>query len=326
MKISTILCITLIICLIQHLIMADTFQIISQEIAPSDITVGDRVTYKIVIVSDKDTSLNVTPLTTKSDHLEIGSPEIRLVDKSQTDAENVGQTVSLSKVGGQKVVREIVYPIVPYESGENELLPVSITYGNQTIKAKIMRFEVRSILPENANGIKDLKGQIDMPRNWLFFSIVGILILLISGSSLYFIKRRSEARETLTLPKIERPLHEVAYERLAQIEQMDLIDDDLMKEFYSRVSQIIRAYIGERYEINALESTSYELTQMAEIQEQLELIQDMLRELLRSSDFVKFAKYTSDHAEARKFLNLARKFVDETAPEREITKREKQFY
>lgn len=292
-----------IICLIQHPIVADALQIVSQEIHQSNITVGDRVTYTIVVVSDKDVPLNIASFAAKSEHLEISSPEIRTIDKSRSN---------------QEVIKEIAYQIVPFEPGESEIPPVSITCGSQMVKSKPMRFEVRSVLPNDAKKIKDIKSPVDMPKNWLVYSIFGVVILIIFGSSLYFIKRYSSSRESSISQKPERLPHEIAYRKLAQVKKMNLVDKGLMKEYFSRISQIIRAYIGSKFKINALESTSYELMQNPKIQRLPKSVREMLKELLNSSDMVKFAKYMPDKAEAHEFLKQARKFIYKTIAGRNL--------
>ena len=305
MTIKMLFFIILIICLTQYPSLADVLQIISQEIDRSDITVGDKVTYTITVVSDKDTP-NVAPLAAKSEHLEISFPKINPTDKSRSNQ--------------NEVIKQIVYQIVPFEPGENEIPPVSITYGSRTVKSKVMRFEVRNVLPENAKEMEDIKKPLDMPRNWLAYFIFGVVIPVIFGSSLYFIKRYSIDREASIPQKPSHLPHEIAYERLAQVKQMDLSTNESMKEYYSRVAQIIKTYIGERFEINALESTSYELMQQAKIQALSKSVREMLRDFLKASDFVKFAKYTSDKAEAHKLLEQAREFIDETKVSRSKVK------
>lgn len=288
-----------VICLTQYSIMTDALQIVSQEIHRSDITVGDKVIYTITIVSDEDVSLNIVPLTAKSDTLEISPPEITTIDESSSNQ--------------NEVIKEIVYQVFPFDVGENEIPPVYIACGNQTAKSKPMRFEVRSVLPSDAKKIRDIKSPVDIPKNWLAYSILGVVILIVLSSSLYFIKRYSSSQKS-SIPQKSKPLpHEIAHQRLAQIRKMKLIDKGLTKEYYSRISQVVRDYIGAKYEINALESTSYELMQSSVIQNLPKTSREMLRELLRASDLVKFARYIPDKAEAHEFLKYARKFIDETS-------------
>lgn len=288
----------LIIFFIQNSIIANALQIVSQEIHQADITVGDKVIYTITVKSDKNSPLEVERIPSTSEYLDINFPEIRILDGKISESD--------------RVIKDIVFELFPFEPGENEIPPVSIKCDDQTVKSKPMRFEVKSVLPSNAKGIRDIKKQVDMPRNWLVYFFFGIVVLIVFVSSLYFIKQYSSSEESSIPKKPERLPHETAYQRLANVKKMKLVEKSQMKEYYSKISQIIKAYISERYEINALESTSYELMRNPKIQSLSKEVREMLREILQTSDFVKFAKYEPDKAEASELVKLARRFIDKT--------------
>lgn len=106
--------------------------------------------------------------------------------------------------------------------------------------------------------------------------------------------------------------HEVALDRLARIEKLDLPNQGQFKEHYTMVSDCIRIYVERGFHIAVMERTT------AEIQHNIRktaisppVVQQFLS-LLDESDLVKFSKLTPDANEARQALQLGRTIVEET--------------
>jgi len=290
--------IVLIIFFIQCPVLVNALEVISQRLNRTDITVGERVIYTISVRLKENEPIS-TSYNYKPEYLEFSSPQINTIDKPNQN----------------QIIKEIIYQLVPFKPGENEIPSIFISSAEKTIKSKIMRFEVRTVLPRNVNDIKDIKKTLNMPVNWLAYIALTVFVLITSSSLLYLIKKyprkkESVKQEILTLP------HETAYEKFNQLEQMDLISKGLMKEYYSRVSHIVRTYIEDRYNTKVLESTSYDLMQNPQIKKLSELEKNMLHEILESSDMVKFAKYNPNKKEAKEIIEKAKEFVDKTREEK----------
>lgn len=85
--------------------------------------------------------------------------------------------------------------------------------------------------------------------------------------------------------------------------------------FCSLVSDVLRAYMEERFELRAPERTTEEF--MEELRSSTKLRGDhksLLEDFLSRCDLVKFARFEPTLPEMQALLDSAMRFVDETAP------------
>ncbi|MCG8699690.1 MAG: hypothetical protein MI922_16665, partial [Bacteroidales bacterium] len=86
-----------------------------------------------------------------------------------------------------------------------------------------------------------------------------------------------------------------------------------VKEYYSKLTGIIRAYIEMHFEIPALEQTTSEILKSFYDSEYRQIInRNDLEELLNLADLVKFAKGDPQPDENIKLLEIGYKFIKET--------------
>ena len=126
---------------------------------------------------------------------------------------------------------------------------------------------------------------------YLLWWLIPILILL--AVILYFIFRKKEKKE---VPKvIIAPIQE-ALQRLKELDDKQLPQQNKVKIYYSELTDIVRTYIEKDINIPALESTTNELIEtISDFNESSKLgiskeIIQQLKEVLQSADLVKFAK------------------------------------
>ena len=90
-----------------------------------------------------------------------------------------------------------------------------------------------------------------------------------------------------------------------------------MKEYYSSISDALRLYIEERFNVNALESTTDEIMKAFRTQVVDKQSKEKLEQALTLSDLVKFAKLTPIEDEHKFTLQNAFDFVNGTKREEE---------
>lgn len=152
--------------------------------------------------------------------------------------------------------------------------------------------------------------------NWPL--LIGLFVVVGLGLGVgigFAVRRWLEARRTPPGPPIDpRPAHVIALEALdalsarAQAEQMEV------KDYYSRLSEIIRAYLERRYRFSALEMTSdeirYEIRDM-DLGHEARLAIDRF---LDETDLVKFAAHLPASGEADTVMLAARGLIQITRP------------
>lgn len=110
------------------------------------------------------------------------------------------------------------------------------------------------------------------------------------------------------------PPFDRAVRELALLKEKDLLGKGKIKQFYIELSDILRRYIEGRYEIAAVEATTYELKRVLRHPElPSEKTQEILTFLGRA-DLVKFAKFTPTPEFPENDYEFVRGFIIATKP------------
>jgi hypothetical protein len=173
--------------------------------------------------------------------------------------------------------------------------------------------EVSSLLGEQKAGLKiaDLEGVLTIPVQPSYGWIWGLLAAGFIVAFLFWIRWRG--RQARELIRIFRPAHEIAYDRLRSLVSQDLVGAGKVKEFYERISDILRHYIEHRFNLKAPERTTEEfLMELTSVQVLNPPDQERLGEFLQHCDLVKFAKYTPTTEQIQKTFDLVKDFIETT--------------
>jgi hypothetical protein len=143
-----------------------------------------------------------------------------------------------------------------------------------------------------------------------------VLAILLIGLFIYYLKNRKkpEIKEVEIINTL--PPFEEALEKLQELDNKLLWQNNEIKKYYSELTEIIRVFIEKELEIPALEITTHELVSLLSdynnpknIKPAKETIRK-LNALLQEADLVKFAKSTplsheieEDRRDAEKVLN-----------------------
>ncbi|MCX7611352.1 MAG: hypothetical protein N2043_07190, partial [Ignavibacterium sp.] len=101
---------------------------------------------------------------------------------------------------------------------------------------------------------------------------------------------------------------------LDELEKERLWQSGKVKEYHSRITEIIREYFEKRFSFPALELTSSEQIQLLEKIPEAENIIKTAEEFLTNADLVKFAKFNPVPDLNSIMMNLARDIVNSTIP------------
>ncbi len=277
---------------------------IDSQVDKSKITIGDLVTYSIVVKFSND--------------IQVTMPEL---------AENLGMfeirdyKVHDPVVQNNLTTQEIDYIISTFDIGEFEIPPLTFYYSvpedtlAHELKTKKLKIVVESMKPSEAGDIRDVKTPLELPRN--FTKIIlwgsGILAVLLLAAGLFIWYRKRSGKDLLP-QKTEPPgpAHEVALEALRKLKASDLLAEGKIKEYYVEISEIIRHYIEGRYFITALELTTYELMLNLKTAQSDEQEMALMQDFLNRCDLVKFARYIPTNDENAAILDRAFEIVEHT--------------
>ncbi|MEZ5049976.1 MAG: hypothetical protein R2766_10040 [Saprospiraceae bacterium] len=85
-----------------------------------------------------------------------------------------------------------------------------------------------------------------------------------------------------------------------------------IKEYQSELTHVIRQYLEDRYDVNALEMTTNEILKSLSKKDFEAIYNEDLREILTVADLVKFAKATPEENIHQKFMDKSVDFVNNT--------------
>jgi hypothetical protein len=186
--------------------------------------------------------------------------------------------------------------------------------------------EVRNIPIENLEQIRDIKKPIEVELTWLDYVkmhyqkvLIGLLILLVIFVLYKFLMR--EKTEVVVVEKAEPKIapHIIALKKLYDLNGKKLWQKNKVKMYYTDLSEIVREYIENRFNVPALEQTTIEI--ISSIQHKSEINSDQkaaLKDLLQLSDMVKFAKFKTLADENSKMYESALNFIEVTKQIEEI--------
>ncbi len=174
--------------------------------------------------------------------------------------------------------------------------------------------EVTGLLDEQRDDltIADIKDVTTLPRRfpvWWLWAIAGTG--LVSGAVVIFILLHKRKKKKQL--RIMKTAHEIAYEQLQKLAGDNLIEVGKIREFYERISHILRSYIEHRFDLKAPERTTEEFLVEAQATGLLTSDQKtMLRGFLEHCDMVKFARYGPTKTEIQKTFDLTEDFIEAT--------------
>jgi hypothetical protein len=174
--------------------------------------------------------------------------------------------------------------------------------------------EVTSLLGEQRAELKieDIEGVVGIPKKtsywWVWLLLV--IVLTTAGAGLWFYFRHKRIDK---LVRLFKPAHELAYERLRALVKEDLVTAGRIKEFYERISNILRHYIEHRFSLRAPERTTEEfLAELANTDVLAAADKERLGEFLEYCDLVKFAKHQPTSEQIQKTFDLVKDFIEKT--------------
>jgi hypothetical protein len=169
------------------------------------------------------------------------------------------------------------------------------------------------------NVIKDIKAPYEAPFTWdelVPYILWGLLIAAIIAAAIYVTWRIAHKKPIIPVPEKPRiPAHVTALQKLDELKEKKLWQNNHIKKYHIEVTGIIRQYIEDRFGIPALEQVSYEI--IADCGKNSEIpgpSVHALKQMLHLADLVKFAKWQPLPDENDASLKNAYLFVETTIP------------
>ncbi len=165
--------------------------------------------------------------------------------------------------------------------------------------------------PKPMTDIYDIKpleaaGVDPMLLVWIAAGVIIVALFIFLAIFLWKHRKRKQAKAAPTVPP-----EKVA---LTALKRIDLLIEKDPKRFYFKLSEILRAYLHARFDLDALEMTTEELTPQIATLDLDKQLKNELKALFYHSDPVKFAGLAADRQKMQTDYQFAETFVNQTTP------------
>lgn len=246
------------------------------------------------------------------------------VSKFPENVEPTAGDVSISHVGNNRYTMRQDIKLQSFDSGMYTIPAAAYIAGHDTAFAKPLALKV---VPVNVDSLKDIHPDPDVVNVklhwtdrlpdwlvdywlWILLSVIAVG-LIVAWWKIYGPKKIKEVLAAKPEPKL--PAFMVALQGLKKLQSEHLCEKGLEKEYYTRLTEILRVYMQERFGINAMEMTSSEIINALEALPADEAVSPgEMRQVLNMADFVKFAKVRPLPEDNIKVYDAAVRFVEDT--------------
>ena len=292
---------------------------VSASFDTSRIFIGDQVHYTITIERPSDLSVSIKTL---RDTL---CKNVEIVSGPSVDS-------LLMQDNKLKIIRK--YLVTSFDSGFYRVPPVYAEikdasgikrYYSDNSPLQVMRVKIAP--PDTTVKIFDIIKPYKAPVTlgeiipWLIIALIAAALAW--GAILLFrrFKKNKSADEPVRSPD---PAHLIAFRELEKLKEEQVWQKGELKHYYTRLTEILRQYLENRYGVCSLEMTTSEtLEALVKTGFRKDESYTLLKTILNGSDLVKFAKYKPDPAENEEHFSNSWKFVENTKVKEEITENNK---
>lgn len=211
------------------------------------------------------------------------------------------------------------YALIQFDSGAYWLPPQKVMINGFTKVSDSLLIQVATVPVDTLKqNLFDIKPIVEVEKNYdaitrnIFYGFLIVLLLIGLIYAFFFARKKREER------KKKRPPFERAIEELKALESVSPAEQQEFKDYYSRLTDVVRRYLEEEVKISALESTTDELMLKLEALKQsgtLELERETIKNLktvLQTADLVKFARSLPAFGTTNKDRGLVEEVVIET--------------
>ncbi len=250
------------------------------EVNPRLVRLGSTFEVTVNIYSDKSIQvINIEfPV---ADGISLSNPEVR-------------KESSVNRAGRQTQYEH--FQIASYtaeEAGMVELGPFRVNFDTDDLSGEEILIdpvviEIYDDAPRPASNII-----IGKTVQWWRYLIIPALLALLAGLiwALIAIKRKKQAGTPApVLATVFRTLEQITLEKINGLEFPKADDLPKVREYYDRVDEILREYLGKRFEMKITDATSYEIRLEFHRRQRIESRAAGVLKLINDCDWVKFAK------------------------------------
>ena len=286
--------------MLHHILLAI---VVSASIDSTMLMIGDQTAMHLSVTQEANERVEMPVF---GETLQDG---IEIVDRSAVD------TTTLPD-GRLQLSQELT--LTSFKDSLFAVAPIAVVSGGDTFWTEPMALNViQPFEVDSSLAITDIKDIEKAPIYWwgilrwilLVLTVIGLFVGAYYGVLWY--RKHFLKEEEVIEPELLRPADEVALEKLDEIKAQKIWKDGKVKEYQTELTDVVREYIGRRFDVQSTEKTSDETLRAMKPLIDKELFAK-LSKMLQLADLVKFAKWHTTPDENEQALSTAYEFVNET--------------
>lgn len=229
---------------------------------------------------------------------------------------------TIEHAGGQYVLREDI-TVFAFDSAALYIPPFEFvcqsgdTLRTNSLALKVfVPFEQVEVDPQKFVGMKDVEDPEFVFLDYIWYFLIPLLVIALAVAGWfgwrYYKAHKKDA--PVVVPKAKPlPAHVVAMQALDALAEKKLWQNGRNKEFHTELTDILRLYIEQRFNVPAMEKTTDEiLDELYELAESQKASLTNLKQILSMADLVKFAKFNPMADENQLSFMNSKMFVEQT--------------
>jgi len=224
------------------------------------------------------------------------------------------------KDGSLKINKKFL--ITSFDGGVHKMPPFEFKLQgenfNNLLRTDTLQLGVRSFEIDTTKANFDIAMPIHTPVSFAEvapWAMGGLVILALLFAGFYFYRRYKRNQPLFKAEVPAEPAHVIALRKLEEIETQKLWQTGHIKRYHSDLTDTVRNYLDERFDLTTLESTTDEtLEAISEAIMSKDLIAD-LKVILERADLAKFAKFQPLPDENELSLKYAYRIIEKTLVE-----------
>lgn len=221
---------------------------------------------------------------------------------------------------GRFILYRQVLMVAGFDSGAFGIPPFRLAVTPKsgapyTLQTSALQLHVQTVPVDTTQPFKPIKDIMVVESSWLdyiWWIVAGIAALIAIGLLAYFLRKKKPVVAPPPPPSV--PLHVQALRALDALEAEGLWQKGEVKNYYVRLTDILRGYIEPRFGVKAMERTTDELTATARKHPELARHADRLYRVLATADMAKFARAQPMPDEHVATLQATREFITASIP------------
>ena len=213
------------------------------------------------------------------------------------------------------------YVITAWDSAFYYLPPFKVKVDNQEYESKSLAMKVYTVDVDtlHLDQFFPPNGMMSPPfawKDWRALVALSFVVAMLSLLAYFLIDRARKGKPIVRIIRRKKvlPPHKVAIDEIERIKAERKWAEEDSKEYYTLLTETLRTYIQNRYGFRAMEMTSGEIIERL-LQENDEESLNELRDIFRTADLVKFAKWSTLINENDANLVAAVEYINQTKQE-----------